>query len=55
MTKDSKCFYLLKSQKNEIEELTAVNRDLMLHLQAAEQINDQESYFILGIFMNYRR
>jgi hypothetical protein len=42
---------LIEKQQSEIEELSSINRDLMIHLEAAQKINNQEKFIFKGIRM----
>ena len=35
---------LIEKQQSEIEDLSSINRDLMIHLEAAQKINNQEKF-----------
>ena len=35
---------LIDKQQSEIEDLSSINRDLMIHLEAAQKINNQEKF-----------
>ena len=35
---------IIEKQQSEIEDLSSINRDLMIHLEAAQKINNQELF-----------
>ena len=43
---------LIEKQQSEIEDLSSINRDLMIHLEAAQKINNQEKFILKTTAMN---
>ena len=43
---------LIEKQQSEIEDLSSINRDLMIHLEAAQKINNQEKFIWKSTAMN---
>lgn len=44
---------LIEKQQSEIEDLSSINRDLMIHLEAAQKINNQEKFIWKSTAMNH--